>query len=96
MIKHIVMWKLKEDNKKENGLKIKQMLENLVGIINELKSAEVGVDIKIESESYDAILISTFNNKENLNAYKIHPEHIKISNFIKSIRIDRKVIDFEI
>ena len=95
MIKHIVMWKLKEENKKENALIIKQMLESLNDIIKELRSAEVGIDIKTENDSYDAILVSSFNSVEDLHAYKIHPEHVKISNFVKSVRTDRKVIDFE-
>lgn len=45
---------------------------------------------------YDAILISEFESMEDLETYKNHPEHIKVSNLCKSIRIDRQAIDYEI
>lgn len=95
MIKHIVMWKLKEENKKENALKIKLMLENLVKTVKEIKSLEVGIDIKLENDSFDAVLISTFESIDDLNNYKVNPEHVKVSEFVKTVKTDRKVIDFK-
>lgn len=89
------MWKLKEENKKENALKIKRMLESLSGVIKELKSAEVGIGLPVEKDGFDAVLVSTFETVEGLEKYKAHPEHVKVSEFVKTVKTDRKVIDFE-
>lgn len=101
MIKHIVMWKLKEQagglEKSENAIEIKKRLESLRGVINEIKSLEVGININSTDESaYDACLISEFDTMEALGRYQVHPEHKKISEFVKSVRVSRTTVDFEI
>lgn len=94
MIKHIVMWKLKDENKAENAQKLKTMLESLNGVIPELVSAHVGINIFYENDSYDLCLVSSFKSLEDLQAYKIHPLHVKVSEFCKSVREKRKSCDF--
>ncbi len=96
MIKHIVMWKLLQPNRAENAIKIKGMLENLVGKIEGLLSAEVGIDIAIDGDAFDAVLVSTFDSIEALRAYKVHPLHIEASTFVKSVRSNRKTVDYEV
>ena len=94
MIKHIVMWKFKE-NEEEKMKEFLEGLNRLKGIIPEIKNMETGINVKKKNE-YDAILISEFESMEDLETYKNHPEHIKVSNLCKSIRIDRQAIDYEI
>lgn len=96
MIKHIVMWKLKPEAEghtaKENAQWMKEHLESLMGVVPQLRSCEVGINVK--EGNYDACLISTFDSLEDLAAYKIHPEHVKISSYCKLIREDRVACDF--
>ena len=94
MIKHIVMWKFKE-NEEENMKKFLEGLNSLKNIIPEIKYMETGININPKNE-YDAILISEFETMEALETYKNHPEHIKVSELCKSIRIDRQAIDYQI
>ena len=75
MIKHIVMWKFK-DNEKENMIKFLNGLNSLKDIIPEIKYMETGININPKNE-YDAILISEFESFEDLDKYKKNPEHIK-------------------
>ncbi len=96
MIKHIVMWKLKEDNKKENAEEIKQMLENLVGKIDGLISANVGIDIGIDDGAYDVVLVSEFKDEQSLAEYQTHKLHKQAGEFIKSVRVSRVAIDYKI
>ena len=93
MIKHIVMWKFKE-NEEENMKEFLDGLNNLKGIIPEIKRIETGININPKNE-YDAILISEFESMEDLEKYKTNPEHIKVSSLCKKIRIDRQAIDYE-
>lgn len=96
MIKHIVMWKLKEENKQQNIANIKSMLENLVGKIDGLLSAEVGVNVVVDNDAFDAVLVSTFDSLDALHAYKTDPQHVVVSAFVKSVRTDRKTVDYYI
>jgi len=41
-------------------------------------------------------LYSKFNTKEDLKAYAIHPEHLKVVEFIKSVALESKVVDYEL
>lgn len=88
------MWKFKE-NEEENMKKFLDGLNSLKTIIPEIKYMETGININPKNQ-YDAILISEFETMEDLEKYKKHPEHVKISNLCKSIRIDRQAIDYEI
>ena len=55
---------------------------------------ETGININPKNE-FDAILISEFETMEDLENYKNNPEHIKVSELCKSIRLDRQAIDYE-
>ncbi len=79
MIKHVVMWKLKEEaegaTKAENARKIKQMLEELPDKIPQL--------------------ITKFDSVEDGRIYQNHPEHQKVSQFVSKVRLARTVVDYE-
>ncbi|MBM7870757.1 hypothetical protein JOC70_002251 [Clostridium pascui] len=100
MIKHIVMWKLREfaegKEKQENAKIIKTGLENLQDKINELKFIEVGINVNSSSQAYDVVLYSQFENMEDLDIYQNHPEHIKVAEFVKKVVNERVVVDYEV
>ncbi|WP_297439556.1 Dabb family protein, partial [uncultured Clostridium sp.] len=75
MIKHIVMWTVKEENRIENMQKMKRDLEALKSEIKEIVEIEVGIDINRSQAAYDLVLYSTFKSLEDLNAYQVHPKH---------------------
>lgn len=99
MIKHVVMWKLKDQElgrtKRENALEIKNRLMALRAIIHEIVSMEIGINVnETDPLAYDAVLIMTFNSMEDLSIYKNHPEHLKVSAFVKQVRVSRTVVDY--
>lgn len=94
MLKHIVMWKIKEENKKESAMKIKTDLEGLKGKISEIVDIEVGIDVDSIENNYDVILVSTFKSEEDLNAYQVHPMHVEVAKFVKSVALSRVAVDY--
>lgn len=94
MIRHIVMWKFK-DNEEENKIKFLDGLRSLYGVIPEIKYMEVKESIN-DNNKFDACLISDFASLVDLNTYKVDPRHVKVSELCKNIRIDRAAIDIEI
>ena len=98
MIKHIVMWKLKPEAEgrtaAENAQWMKNHLEALMGVVPQLLSCEVGINVA--EGNYDACLVSTFASLEDLAAYKIHPAYQPVSSYCKLIREHRVACDYEI
>ena len=94
MIRHIVCWKLKDQNKKDNIARMKSELEALVGKIEGLVSIEVGECA--EGGEWDAALTSIHESWDALSVYRVHPEHVKVSQFVQTIAEKRSAADFEI
>lgn len=99
MVKHVVMWRLKElaegADKATNTLRIKRELEALRGRIPGLLSLEVGVDVERSSAAFDVVLLSEFESPAALAAYQVHPLHARVAEFIGRVRLERGVVDFE-
>ena len=93
MIKHIVMWKFKE-NENERKQEFLKGLKSLDGVIPEIKFMEIKESVKKDAE-YDACLIAKFDNMEDLKKYKNDPRHVKVSSICKKIRTSRAQIDVE-
>ena len=95
MIVHIVMFDFKSENREDNILKAKEMLEALVEKIEPLLSMEVGIDFNGSERAMDLSLISTFETKEGLSTYAVHPAHLEVVAFIKEVTMLSKVVDYE-
>lgn len=100
MIKHIVMWTLKDlaegATAQENGAKMKTMLEGLAGRIPGLRHIEVGLDVFQTSLPCQVVLYSELDSREALQGYQKHPEHVCCVDFVKKIVVERNVVDYEV
>lgn len=99
MVKHIVMWKFKENaeglTKQQNLLKVKNALEALPEKIDFIRSIEVRFNINNNGKNYDAVLMSEFDSLEDVKRYRDHPEHKKISSYVALVREERSCVDFQ-
>lgn len=100
MFRHIVMWQFKDEaegkSKSENCLYIKKMLEALPTHIPFIRRLEVGINEYPSSMSSDMALITEFDTKEDLDLYAVHPDHVKISEYVGKVRSSRTVVDYTI
>jgi len=88
MITHIVCWRVKptdSSSKEENINRIKEILEALSSKIKEVITLEVGINYNDSSAAYDVSLFTTFETKEDLDAYQV----------VKSVVTERVVVDYE-
>lgn len=90
------MFDFKDENKNENIAKAKEMLEALIESVPSLKSMEVGVNFSPESRAMDLSIYTEFDDKAGLEAYAIHPEHLKVVEFIKTVVNSSKVSDYTV
>lgn len=99
MINHVVLFKLKKyesESEKQTIIgKIEDALLSLSGKIDELKYIEVGVNYDLSAKSYDICLITHFESIDQLDVYRIHPEHVKVAEFIGQHAVDRAAVDYE-
>jgi hypothetical protein len=100
MLHHIVLWKLDDIYSSEEKSDIKKQLKdkllNLINNIDELRSMEVIFNSEDASmENFDIILNSKFESLQDMKKYQVHPEHIKVAEYLKTLKLKRASIDYE-
>lgn len=91
MIKHIVLWRLKN---KADAARVKQQLESMRGKIPGLLSLEVGLNFA-EGSPVDLGLYSEFKDRAALEEYADHPVHVPVKQFVGGLVAERWVLDYE-
>ncbi|MFZ5966967.1 MAG: Dabb family protein [Bacillota bacterium] len=98
MLKHVVMWKLKDkalgNTKLENALEMKKRLEALHSDIEEIINIEVGINVLESEQAFDVVLYAEFEDEKSLEKYQNHPKHLEVGELIKQIREERVVVDY--
>jgi heme-degrading monooxygenase HmoA len=99
MIKHIVMWKLKDQaegaGRAANAAKMKSLLDGCRDIVPGIVEFEVALAQPGLEATYDVVLYSVFADKAALDAYQDHPEHVAVKPFIGAVRLERQCMDYE-
>ena len=96
MVKHIILWKLKDEhNTAEVKKGIKQNLENLLGVVPGLLEIKVQCEC-LDSSNADVMLYSVFESRDALKGYAVHPAHVAAADgFVRPFTEARSCIDFE-
>ena len=98
MVKHIILWTLKDEVKNDESIKlgIKNGLEALMGKIPGLTDIKVQTE-KLSSSNADVMLDSTFENEDALKNYATHPMHVEVADTkVRPYTATRSCLDFEI
>jgi hypothetical protein len=99
MIRHIVTWKLKAEDaegKAAATAAIKDALESLVPVIDELISLEIRPNAAYFDVNWDVVLIADYNSVADLDAYQVHPEHVKAAAVVREHVTQRASVDIEL
>jgi hypothetical protein len=95
--KHIVMWDVRgetEADKSRAAQRIKTLFEDLAGRIPGMRSVEVGLDVSGVDYACDVVLYMEFDSPASLQAYAVHPEHLRIKHLLGDSRIARHQVDY--
>lgn len=99
MVKHIILWTLKEmsdSERKTVKAGIKAGLEGLKGKVPGIVEIKV-VTEGLPSSNADLMLDSTFENEAALKAYAVHPEHVAVADSkVRPFTANRSCLDFEV
>ena len=94
MIRHVCMFKLKEENKAENLKEALERLESMRGMELIQRFEVVTNDREAPESNYDLALIFDFKDMDDLNAYQKDPKHLEFGKFITEVRENRACIDY--
>ena len=82
MVKHIILWKLKEDLSSEQKetvkADIKKNLEALVGVVPGLTRMHIRTEF-LDSSSADIMMDSELESVDALKVYQTHPSHVHVA-----------------
>lgn len=100
MVKHVILWQLKDEysGAEIENIKagIKEGLEGLQGVIPGLTEIKV-ITEGLASSNVDVMLDSTFESEEALKAYADHPAHVEVANTnVRPFTATRACMDFEV
>ena len=100
MIKHIVMWQLKDHaegaDKATNAIKMKTLLDACSDIVPVILKLEVAIAQAGLEATYDVVLYSEFESAVALDAYQNHPQHLALKPFVGAVRLARQCMDYEV
>lgn len=94
MFTHIVLFRLK-DKSPESLQILKDKLLGLKDQVPMLKFLEVGTDVVRAERSYDLGLYTKFDTLEDMKAYLVHPAHVKVSEYVQSVKESVVAVDYE-
>ena len=91
MLRHIILWKLKDtvEDKEGTKAKVKASLEALVGVVDGLEELTVHTD-GLASSNADMMLESKMRDADALAFYA----HVKAATFVRSVVDVRLCLDF--
>lgn len=100
MVKHIILWKLREDlteaEKEQVKQGIKKGLEALVGQVPGLVECKVNISGRLDSSNADVMLDSTLESPEALRGYAVHPAHVAVADGkVRPYTAQRTCLDYE-
>ena len=98
MIKHLVLFKLKETlpekTKTEIANQFKEAIEALPSTIKTIRNIRVAQNINTE-EKWDICLDSDFDTLADVKADSTHPAHLAAASILKEYKQDRACVDYE-
>jgi hypothetical protein len=95
MLTHIVVWKYRADTSQATRDEHLALLRSLHSVVPGIESFSVGVDTLHSPRSYDTGLVAIFRDRSVLDAYAVHPEHVKVVEFSRDICELMAKVDFE-
>ena len=100
MVKHVILWQLKDeltvDEKKKIKAEMVVALEGLVGKVPGLLEVKVQTE-GLASSNAEVMLDTTLTDEEALKGYAVHPDHVEAANtYVRTFTKTRLCLDFEI
>lgn len=95
MLNHVVVWKYRADTSLATRAEHVARLRSLSSVVSGIESFSAGFDTLHLPRSYDTGLVAVFHDRAALDAYTVHPDHVKVAEFGRGISDAVASVDFE-
>ena len=91
MLVHVVLMRFSDAG---DAAKAKLRLEELAGVVSEIRSIQVHLDELRTEVSWDLHLVTTHHDTADLRAYQQHPAHLELGAWLRPLLTSRAVVDY--
>lgn len=99
MVKHIVLFKLKDEVSADEKLaamnNFKAAIEALPAKIPVIRKIEVGLNMN-SGETWNIALYSEFDTLDDVKSYAVHPDHVAAGKLLATVKESRACVDYEL
>jgi len=78
MLRHVVMFQWKEGASEAEKAAVSAGLGELPGAIPQIRRYEFGGDAGLTEGNQDFVVVADFDSEADYDAYRIHPEHVRV------------------
>ena len=98
MLKHIIMFKLKETHagrsREENAETLVQMSQALMGKIPSLRTSQTHKNDVPGPINYDVVIELTFDDEAGMQSFHVHPLHMELVKFADAASEALAAVDY--
>ena len=98
-IRHVVSWKLAAEDaetRHDQATEVARRLTGLQADIPQILAITAGANVAYPDANWDVTLVADFATIEALEEYQVHPAHVEVAGFVRSVVASRASVDFEI
>lgn len=95
MFTHIAMFRIRPDVDESEKQDVEAKLNELPGLIPEVRAFHVGRDAGISEGNWDMVVVAKFDDAEAYRVYAGHPDHQPVITAVRAIISERAGIQFE-
>lgn len=92
MVRHIVVWKIKDTTTREDLIDLKKRSEALKDIPGVIE-LEFEID-PVEGSNAEICLNALYATKADLDAYKVNPIHVEFGTHLRPLVAERSAFDY--
>ncbi|MFS0866532.1 Dabb family protein [Microbacterium sp. 179-B 1A2 NHS] len=99
MIRHVVAFRLNgatAEDRAAHAAEAARRLNALLGVVPSLRSMSAGAETLYPGRNWDLVLVADVDDEAALDAYQVHPAHVEVSGFIRSVMAERVAVDFQV
>ena len=82
--------------RRANAERVRDALEAMTATVPVIRRLEVGLDVRDRPSNWDVVLTVDLDDRDALEAYRVHPDHVVVADLIGSLESTRMCVDYEV
>ncbi len=98
-IRHVVAWTLAAEDpetRAEHAAEVARRLQSLADVVPSVRSLSAGPNLAYPDVNGHVAIVADFDDLDGLEAYQVHPAHLEVVTYVRSVVASRIAVDFEV